>query len=151
MSLQRPYPPDVYTGDGGEGQRPRRPREDYFETLARGGQMSEEERDAFMRRHDPGQGRRLVRQRMGLLQPPHRPGPPDRQHPVGTGSSDVDGPPAVTRPIWYVEEAAMTEPKAPTPLGHHARADALVGRAPSLVVALHTSSAPGGQPARSVV
>ena len=28
------------------------PREHYFETLARGGLMSEQERDAFMLRHD---------------------------------------------------------------------------------------------------
>ncbi|MGN6300578.1 MAG: cupin domain-containing protein [Angustibacter sp.] len=28
------------------------PREDYFETLARGEEMSEEQRDAFMQRHD---------------------------------------------------------------------------------------------------
>ena len=30
----------------------------------------------------PGQGRRLVRQRVGLLQPPHRPRRPRRQEPL---------------------------------------------------------------------
>ena len=34
----------------------------------------------------PGQGRRLVRQRVGLLQPPHRPRPARRQEPLSGGA-----------------------------------------------------------------
>lgn len=68
MSLPRGYPPDTYHGEDGEASAwlrrggggasmllmfaPGGPREDYSETLARGEQMSEEERAAFMLRHD---------------------------------------------------------------------------------------------------
>ncbi|GAA5142773.1 cupin domain-containing protein [Nocardioides marinquilinus] len=45
-----------FRGGGGASMllmfAPGGPREDYFETLARGEQMSEEQRDAFMTRHD---------------------------------------------------------------------------------------------------
>ena len=60
----------------------------------------------------PGQGRRLVRQRVGLLQPPRRPGQLRRLHPLSEARQVTTVEPARRRP-WRAAGQARARPVGP--------------------------------------